>query len=156
MATNFTQAKAFLEQLIGRQMASDNLVREALDANVNVRLALYGDKILDAALFDDWYSSGATKGKLLPRWLSGMSLTFLVHAGIADNMRQSRHNNPYLANLAIASGLDVHVTRKVSQRNQPASAGTLATTVEAIVGAIYLDSGKDLEAVKRAIVAMGL
>lgn len=38
----------------------------------------------------------------------------------------------------------------------PVSQGTLATTVEAILGAIYLDSDKDMDAVKSAMAALEL
>ena len=36
------------------------------------------------------------------------------------------------------------------------SVKTLATTVEAILGAIHLDTGKDIEAVGRAMALLGL
>lgn len=63
--------------------------------------------------------------------------------------------NANLAIIARDAGINQHVILhpghlgKVSDR-------TLATTVEAILGAIYLDTAKDLEAVSRAMFRLRL
>jgi ribonuclease-3 len=64
-------------------------------------------------------------------------------------------SNANLATIARNAGIDQHVilhpghVGKVSDK-------TLATTVEALLGAIYLDTAKDMEAVSRAMFRLRL
>lgn len=53
------------------------------------------------------------------------------------------------------NGLQVYINNNPSQLGV-VSDKTLATTVEAILGAVYLDSGKDLDIVKAVMRALGL
>jgi ribonuclease-3 len=62
------------------------------------------------------------------------------------------------ANLAITArdvGIDQHVLLHPGHIGK-VSDKTLATTIEAILGAVYLDTAKDTEAVKRTMDLLGL
>ena len=63
--------------------------------------------------------------------------------------------NDNLATVGFNIGLDQHVVVNQGQRGT-VSRKTMATTVEAVIGAIYLDSGRDIETVKDAMVCIGL
>lgn len=64
-------------------------------------------------------------------------------------------SNDNLATVGFNVGLDAHIMVNPGQLGA-VSRKTMATTVEAVIGAIYLDSGKDIEAAKDAMVCIGL
>ena len=64
-------------------------------------------------------------------------------------------SNVNLAQAGRVAGLDALVIGNPSQLGM-VSDKTVATTVEALLGAVYLDSGKDIVAVKSAMRALGL
>ena len=86
--------------------------------------------------------------------VAALQLTFSSQ-GVADARLQSIAGNTNLARAGRIHGLDAHITTHPGHKG-PVSNKTLATTVEAILGAIFLDSSKDLTAVKDAMEALGL
>lgn len=76
-------------------------------------------------------------------------------AGVADSRLQAIAGNTNLARVGHECNLDAHIVTHPGHRSA-ISNKTLATTVEALLGAIFLDSGKDLEAVKTAMETMGI
>lgn len=81
------------------------------------------------------------------------SLKFCI--GVADGRLQAIAGNTNLARVGRECGLDPHIITNPGHRG-PISDKTLATTVEAILGAVFRDSGKDLVAVKNAMQKMGI
>jgi ribonuclease-3 len=63
--------------------------------------------------------------------------------------------NKKLNEVAQASGLVKHVVKNPCQHGQVPQE-TAASTVEALVGAVYLDSGEDMEIVKKVLEAINL
>jgi ribonuclease-3 len=55
--------------------------------------------------------------------------------------------------VAQKSGLITHITKNPSQGDQVPQ-GTAASTVEAVIGAVYLDCDKNMETVKKVLEAM--
>ncbi|EME77338.1 uncharacterized protein MYCFIDRAFT_83279 [Pseudocercospora fijiensis CIRAD86] len=142
MASRLENAKTFIEHLTGHKFTNSNLLIEALDTTgqrareSNRRLALLGDKLMVHIIADGWYASNAplVRGQTLLERICG---------------------NDNLATVGFNIGLDAHVVVHPGQRGA-VSRKTMATTVEAVVGAIYVDSGKDIETVKDAMVCIGL
>ncbi|ERF69526.1 hypothetical protein EPUS_01855 [Endocarpon pusillum Z07020] len=88
--------------------------------NGNKRLAIVGDFVLDLILSKDWYDSGALEGT----W---------------DNIRQSVVSNAMLGRVGTSSDLVKCIELPNGQKQ--ASSKMMATTVEAVIGAVYLDAG---------------
>ncbi|CAD0097019.1 unnamed protein product, partial [Aureobasidium vineae] len=124
------------EEIIGYRFHSDTLIIEALTLNVqggNYRLALAGDCKMDSAMVDDWYLRGGprkdwttTRGDLL--------------------------GNSNLARVAVATGLDACILPE----GYRCSDDQAATLVEAIIGAVYFYTGRDMETVKTVMRALGI
>lgn len=63
--------------------------------------------------------------------------------------------NPRLGAAATTSGLSSCITQNPAQRGLPPSLGTLTATIEATIGAVWLDSGHNVSATKDVIEALG-
>ncbi|KAK5696996.1 hypothetical protein LTR17_024121 [Elasticomyces elasticus] len=138
------QASALVERLARYRFRSQSHLREALymreidqsDICSNRRLAVVGNAVLKQVLVEDWFPSGESTGEATR-----------VICRIASN-----------ANLAIVarnSGINrfLAITRS---RGQELSGSTLARTMEAIIGAVYLDSGKSMTMARNAVHGFGL
>jgi len=144
MDTSVTSAKAHIESLTGHSFTNNALLREALDAAGfskrygNKPLAHVGDSVLNTAIARDWWAT-PNGGK------SG------------DKLRQTITNNKNLANVGRATGLVDHIFVHPGQRYKvEVDDRVVADSVEAVLGAIYIDSGDDLNTVKAAIAGFGL
>ncbi|KAI7334505.1 hypothetical protein KC315_g3722 [Hortaea werneckii] len=138
MPNKLGHAKSLIQDFSGYRFKDENLLLDALDTTglhvqqSNQRLALLGDAILKFIILDDWYPTGA------------------------GNDHVSRiGSNANLAAAARLHGIDACVLTNPGHRG-PVSQATLSTTVEAIIGAVYLDSEKDLDAVHTFMEALGL
>ncbi|KXT12653.1 hypothetical protein AC579_4498 [Pseudocercospora musae] len=142
MASRLENAKAFFKDVTGHQFTNSNLLIEALDTTgqrareSNRRLALLGDKLMAHIVTDMWYASIAPL-------VRGQTLLERICA------------NDNLATVGYNIGLDHHVVVNAGQRGT-VSRKTMATTVQAVIGATYLDSVKDIETVKDVMVCIGL
>ncbi|KAK4545520.1 hypothetical protein LTR36_002870 [Oleoguttula mirabilis] len=142
MADKLAAAKVLVQRLAGYHFRNEDILMEAIDttgqriSQSNQRLALLGDAVLQHALLDDWYPNGTPKG-------NGNAILSTVA------------NNPNLAAVARRHGLDALVVTNPGHCG-PLSTNTLATIVEALIGAVYLDSGKDLDTVKLALAGLEL
>ncbi|KAJ5775846.1 uncharacterized protein N7511_000857 [Penicillium nucicola] len=96
------------------------------------RLALLGDSVLSTSLLDEWYNSEDTIGTL--RCESG------------NDMLQSNACNKNLSCKGEASEIDDFINGHPAQKGH-ITRGTRATTVEAILGAVWIDSGMSMHAV---------
>ncbi|EED12063.1 dsRNA-specific ribonuclease III, putative [Talaromyces stipitatus ATCC 10500] len=118
-----------LERIIDYTFKDRNLLNEALHQTQNKRLALLGDKVVALMLIDSWYQTGGS-------CYDGNSL--LQHAA----------SNEAMANRAIQTHLKDMVRR---QSHQSPSTHGLATDFEAVVGAVWIDCGKDLQTLEKVI-----
>ena len=86
----------------------------------------------------------------MPKGSNGSS-----HAGHGNNLVSSVGSNANLAIIARDADIDQHVLLHPGHIGR-VSDKTLATTIEAILGAVYLDTAKDIEAVSRSMALLGL
>ncbi|KAK5729132.1 hypothetical protein LTR15_002274 [Elasticomyces elasticus] len=133
------QAAALVERLTRYRFRNPERMREALHISgvntlpSNRRLALVGDSVLRQILIDNWYPSGAKNVR-----------TSNILAEVASNASLA----------AVANRIGIRQFVKTDQST--VSGYTLATTIEAIVGAAYLDSNKDWTVAKEVMDGFGL
>ncbi|CAD6593755.1 MAG: hypothetical protein ASARMPRED_007912 [Alectoria sarmentosa] len=137
-----------VENIIDYQFTNTGMIWEALQAagspvyvignrrlvDGNKRLAVLGDKVLDLALAEAWHEGDDARVRF-------------------DQIRQQVAGNPNLDRIGRATGLVAFVI------HSPSSLGvvsriTMSATVEAILGAVYLDS--DMNTVRRVMTTLGL
>ncbi|KAG8157070.1 hypothetical protein KVR01_013060 [Diaporthe batatas] len=109
------------EQIIGYTFKNRALIREALvhQRATNQRLALAGDKAADLVLAAHWYRTRHSEtGHLAPRQWAGLKNDLLSNANLANVGQRLR----------ILGASHIH------------SGPARATTVEAVMGAVWLDS----------------
>jgi len=142
MASGMVVASAFVQNTLGYSFTDTRLLEEALETTglrspgSNGRLAMIGDSRLKDVILDEWYASGASKG-------TGQQLVSTIGS------------NQNLARIARQIGLDRgHISLHPGHMGPPTD-GTLATTIEAVLGAIYWDS-RDERNVRNAMIQMGL
>lgn len=144
------------EDVIGHHFHDQGLLQEALEESGlasagNERLALVGDKILALMLLRRWYREGNTTGISTPSRMD----TRLIYTEQGTSLLQTYACNKQLTSMA----RDLDLQRFIHQRpdlgrNVPDS--TLATTVEAILGAVWLDSNEDVQQVNEVMEKVGL
>lgn len=83
-------------------------------------------------------------------------LTKLAITGKIDKVIKAVASNENLYSQGVALGLDAFIVPDPSQRGLMAGKNVMATTMEAILGAVYYDSDKDLHACNRVMAALGL
>ncbi|KFY16796.1 hypothetical protein V492_01089 [Pseudogymnoascus sp. VKM F-4246] len=102
----------------------------------NKRLAMIGDVVLKLIILDDLRTRNMARGAM-------------------DRVVQRIVNNINLARVGRQIHVDQLVNRNPSQQGD-VPPRTIADTVEAILGAVYLDSGKDIESVRLVMARLGL
>ncbi|KAL8664026.1 MAG: hypothetical protein Q9168_007990 [Polycauliona sp. 1 TL-2023] len=136
-----------VEAIVGYTFNDMDLVREAVSAagaviaagtrrfpDGNKRLAILGDTVLQLALAEEWYDGDQ------PR------VAF-------DRIRQRIGSNHNLD--SIGRGCNLHAFVILAGGQTVVSPITMAATVEAILGAVYLDSG-NIDSVKSVMHRLGL
>ncbi|KAJ5308880.1 hypothetical protein N7508_004259 [Penicillium antarcticum] len=117
------------------------LLRRALETwslgspHGNKPLALVGDRAIAMVFSLDGYLKNATCGN-------------------TTQLLNSRSSNKTLHSLGCRHGLERYLVLNPSQSN--VSIDTMANTVEALIGAVFIDSGFDLDAVKAAMINFGI
>lgn len=153
-----------VQDIIGYTFADPYLVREAISAagsivsagtrrfpNGNKRLAILGDTVLQLALAEDWYAGTEPRGKMnhfsiILGYDSKFSATY-------DRIRQRIASNNNLYSVGLANNLDAFVN--LAGGGHTVSPVTMAATVEAIIGAVYLDSN-NMDSVKAVMHTLDL
>ncbi|KFY46875.1 hypothetical protein V494_00285 [Pseudogymnoascus sp. VKM F-4513 (FW-928)] len=102
----------------------------------NKRLAMIGDVVLKLIILDDLRTRNMARGAM-------------------DRVVQRIVNNINLERVGRQIHVDQLVNRNPSQQGD-VPPRTVADTVEAILGAVYLDSGKDIESVRLVMARLGL
>ncbi|KAL8682243.1 MAG: hypothetical protein Q9186_001702 [Xanthomendoza sp. 1 TL-2023] len=148
--TRMNNAVDGVEAIIGYNFDDRFLLWEALQAagsfvslaggagnrkipNGNKRLAVLGDTVLQLVLVEVWYASGQERGAF-------------------DQLRQRIGSNNNLNSIGIDARLDAFVER--AGGTTAVSPVTMTATVEAILGAVYLDS--NMESVRAVMQALSL
>jgi len=104
--------------------------------NGNKRLALVGDALIRLIILDDWYADGTSTEE-------------------GSNLVSSRGSNKNLNEVGAERGLSRYIKLNSCQKGT-APPTTMASTVEAIIGAVWEDSGKDLDRVRAVVRALDL
>ncbi|KAK4548763.1 hypothetical protein LTR36_008536 [Oleoguttula mirabilis] len=144
--TQFSAARTHIELLIQYNFTNPLLLEEALLATpsmvgtsflteFNKRLAIVGNGAIKLLVTNDCYLAGMPKGQ-------------------ADLRRQAVESNSKLAKLGRAKGIDLFIVK--GGGTTVSSIIMVASAVEAIFGAVFVDSKEDYGATKRAMVAFGL
>ncbi|KAL9018230.1 MAG: hypothetical protein Q9185_004444 [Variospora sp. 1 TL-2023] len=142
LTAKMERAVTGIQEIIGYTFNDPGLVWEAVSAagsftsggnrhfaDGNKRLAVLGDTVLQLALAEHWYE------------------------GVYDNIRQQVGSNANLSIVGRTANIDAFVNLSGAQRT--VAPLTMAVTVEAILGAVYLDS-KGIVAVKAVMEKLGL
>ncbi|KAK6524341.1 hypothetical protein TWF281_011249 [Arthrobotrys megalospora] len=143
--------EARIENILGYKFVSSDLLTEALEApgraythqteggiDGNKRLAMVGDALLTLINFDMWYPSDQTRES-------------------AQNARQKYTSNVNLENCAEKFGIRAEILLNdvnISQGRVPRA--TSASTIEALLAAVWLDSNKDFQKVKEVALNLGI
>ena len=168
-ATQILGTAREVESIIGYTFTDPFTLWEALQAagsgntsaglrrfpNGNKRLAVLGDTILQLVLVKDWYDSTDARG--LPKFRPFTCLLSDRGVGQASEITQRVASNANLDRTGRYHGLDDFICRNPARN--PAQPGyispkTMADTVEAILGALYLDGG--IDHVRQVMQTLGL
>ena len=86
-----------------------------------------------------------------------MFLRWLINTALGGgfNLVTAIGNNNNLASVGVDNGLD-HCIHKNRASGNHVSHGTMAQTVEAVLGAVWLDSNESLPRVRAVMVTLGL
>lgn len=129
-----------VESLIQYKFKDSELVWEALhtftsSSDANKRLAVIGDSVLQLALAEEWYKGGTSRGEYR---VAPYVIRLLMHSlgHWANKIISKIGANANLDRQARALGLERFISGSLHGK-------AIADTVEAILGAIYLDSGMD-------------
>ncbi|EAW12147.1 putative RNAse III [Aspergillus clavatus NRRL 1] len=137
-----------VEETIGYKFADRAVLKEALLAPGSVPLAIttertgnkdlaqIGDAVLRLILILDGYIAKADRAKI-------------------NDVVSPMVSNPNLAAKGFKVGLEQHILANPSQQGL-VSHGVMANAVEAILGAVYLDSNLNTQAVRSAMACLGL
>ncbi|PLN81001.1 RNAse III [Aspergillus taichungensis] len=130
------------ERIISYQFSNTLALREALQLPEsfhrmsNKGLALLGDAIITVILVKEGLRRGAPRGQI-------------------NDVLSRRSANDYLAQQGFSHGLAECVFANQSQRGT-IHPRPMADTVEAIVGAVFNDSGEQMTTVKRVMETLGI
>jgi ribonuclease III len=118
----------------------------------NDRLAVFGDTVAKTFLCKQWLETRRTKGGLL------CSIPLCSHVGLTSNQGEwTQVEQALLVNTnlsAIGYNRNLHTCVILNMGTASVSPKTMATTVEAVLGAVYLDGGDD--ALSAVMVSLGL
>ncbi|KAI6858338.1 hypothetical protein KC323_g7003 [Hortaea werneckii] len=137
MAATLDEERNFIERVTGHRFRSEDLLQTALIAFYHKRMALVGDAVLKIAILDDWYDDGTTIEK-------------------GHSIQQKLAENATLQAWARQVDLGPLITLNGGQPRGSISSRQLSDAVEALILAIWLDTGKDLDVIKQVIRTMDL
>jgi ribonuclease-3 len=156
MALNIDIERA--EQIIAYHFRNRDRLREALQAATRIqqeatgetlerhdgnrRLAQLGHKVVELVLLDIWYGTGADRGKCNGNMQHIVWLTHTTEE--ANNILGRVARNDFLADIAQQSGLDACIVPSVRQQTQIIPPATLKLVLTAVIGGVWLDSGKSI------------
>jgi len=80
----------------------------------------------------------------------------MYDVGAFDLKLKTVITNENLDRVGRLHGLDAYIDNNAMQRTKGPGLVTVASTIEAILGAVYLDSGNDVQKVKDVMEVLGL
>jgi ribonuclease III len=139
-----------VEVAIGHKFADFSTIWEALQAagsgvlrigsrrivDGNKTLALVGDAALKLLMIKEGYEEGTGRGAI-------------------NDAVSGTGSNANLARIGFAKGLDLLICMNPSHIG-PVTPSMMATSVQAILGAVYLDCGLELNGLKHVMTTLGL
>jgi ribonuclease III len=145
---NFTEARTHIEQLLSYRFNNAKILEKALRAfpcflssgeyvDGNKGIAVVGDAALQLIVTTNCYVQGLDRGTASIRF-------------------QSPVKNEALGNLEAAKKPEENQCVFLAPGTTVTSTYMRATTVEAVLGAVYLDSGWDMGVARRACVQFGI
>lgn len=128
---------AACEQLIGHNFSNVDLLLQALDVRESMsrRLAIVGDKLVECHLAHRWWEK---------KDLSGVQWT---------DMRTSVLSNENLSNVGFRMGINECTLPEPCEHNMTIR---MATAIEAVLAAVWLDTNRDSAALEKIIDRFGL
>ncbi|KAJ5996244.1 hypothetical protein N7499_007441 [Penicillium canescens] len=142
VTTHSSENDQAVMDILGYIFVNVSLLRRALETwspeypDGNKSHALLGDAAIALAFHFDGYSKSSSRE-------------------LMTNILNNRASNNALAILGRSRGLDEHVIINPAQWGM-VSNKTMATTVEALIGAVFLDSGLDINAVIAVMRNLGI
>ncbi|MEA3200966.1 MAG: ribonuclease [Thermoplasmata archaeon] len=147
----FEEAIARVEGALGHRFTRRDLLREALTTGAHAhgadpgarhhgRLAFLGDAVIYLIVTRDGFD-GAPEPQPTDR----------VKQGPLHEARKARIENDRLTRVAASMGLELPVREGQADDAGLGHEKRLATAIEAIVGALYEDTGRDLERTARIV-----
>ena len=121
----------------------------------NKRLALLGDTILRLALLEDWYKGQESRGMAMSISNPEKNCVYTF----AEKISRIIGNvgaNPRLMTIGRSKGLDALINKNPSDKDYPVGGRTIADTIEAIIGAVYVDSNSNVKTVKEVMQTLGM
>ncbi|KAK4902789.1 hypothetical protein LTR27_000728 [Elasticomyces elasticus] len=104
----------------------------------NKRLAWVGDSVIDLVFRTQWYPGDESRGSAMGRWYRDMT------------------ENRWLGGVGFNLGIDRHCFVSEGKCLVDITKGQMADTVEALIGAVWLDSDGNAGEVMRIMRVMGL
>ncbi|CAG8951513.1 hypothetical protein HYFRA_00007429 [Hymenoscyphus fraxineus] len=138
------QSLSSVQRLIGYNFTNQDLLWLGLQAagsgiggtDGNKRLAMIGDSVMRAVLITDLFHRGLERGRI-----SDVVARIVSNDNLAEN--------------CISTGISAYINKNPSQRGETPPK-TRAATMEAILGAIYLDCDEGLSSVRATMSILGL
>lgn len=165
-SSKMNNAVAGIQGIIGYTFVDGSLVWEAVSAagsiisgggrrfpDGNKRLAILGDTVLQLALAENWYDGTEPRGNSFRAQAFRPSRPAEKALATFSRIRQQIGSNNNLNRIGLANNIDAFINLAGGQAT--VSPATRAATVEAIIGAVYLDSN-NMNIVKGAMRALGL
>lgn len=156
------QAVNGVQAIIGYNFVNANTLWLALQAagsgvggkDGNKVQAMLGDAVLKLVLIDNLSEAGHTRGTY---HLHPYIHQHITHSGLGsiDQAVQSIVSNNNLAERCTATGITQFINVNPSQGNEKAPK-TRSATVEAVLAAVYTDSGRNIVKVQEVMHALGL
>lgn len=152
------------EDIIDYVCRDKELLRKALaaagattDSQGNKPLALIGDGCMKVAFYERGYENEAATGSNPIDYALRIQVYPFANSlkGDTSQTQSSCTRNENLIAIGRSLGLDSHIQLNPSAQGvvQPK---LIATTMEAIVGAVYLDSNRDMGVVRRVVLHLGI
>ena len=152
-----------IEDIIEHTFQDRELLWEALQApgsnelypTGNRTMAVVGDTVLKLVLLEDLKATGATPGTMFRRKTEMLADITDCLLGIISNAVSRIGSNSNLDQCGRMNGLEHFINKNPSQGNN-VSPVTMTATVEAILAAVYYDSGRTTDNVRTVMDTLGL
>lgn len=134
-----------VESTVGYTFRDNHIMEEAMEQDRNKRLAFLGDKVVGLMLIDAWYRSERSCGMACSPGMTSAN----IFPEDGNSQLQYYACNKEMARQAKRTHIDKFIRPDpLHPSGALQSTHGLATDIEAIVGAVWVDSERDFEAVE--------